>query len=248
MSLLNNESDNVNNSASVTFDSLSRDPCAWTCGLFVVLVITGGGFEKKLTGLSVGICGLTFHAFGTAGVDDVGIPGCPGCCGRPVTLGKGGNSSFIVDLVGADGIWALCGGVGGKFCFGVTGCCGMAALAVDVGIGNWVDDVTITDGGVTAFIVVGSAFTVVGSAVEDVTTAGFFVVVVLVELVVTGCLVVVELVVLLSLSLSLFPLKNPEIPLKNPFFLVVASGASVDVVVVVGVVRIGGNGLKSESE
>lgn len=241
MSLLNNESDNVNNSASVTFDSLSRDPCAWTCGLFVVVVITGGGFEKKLTGLSVGICGLTFHAFGTAGVDDVGTPGC---WGRPVTLGKGGNSSFIVDLVGVDGVWALWGGVGGKFCFGVTGCCGMAALAVDVGIGNWVDDVVITDRGVTAFIVVGSAFTVVGSAVEDVTTAGFLVVV-LEELVVTGCLVVVE-VVLLSLSLSLFPLKNPEIPLKNPFFLVVASGSSV--VVVVGVVRIGGNGLKSESE
>jgi len=246
MSLLNNESDNVNNSASVTFDSLSRDPCAWTCGLFVVLVIiTGGGFEKKLTGLSVGICGLTFHAFGTAGVDDVGIPGCPGCWGRPVTLGKGGNSSFIVDLVGVDGVGALCGGVGGTFCFGVTGCCGMAPFAVDVGIGHWVDDVVTTDGGVTAFTIVGTAFTVVGSAVEDVTTSGFLVVV-LVELVVTGCLVVVELVVvLLSLSLSLFPLKNPEIPLKNPFFLVVASGSSV---VVVGVVRIGGNGLKSESE
>jgi hypothetical protein len=96
-----------------------------------------------------------------------------------------------------------------------------------------VDVVGAIDGGVTIFAVVG--------ATDEVVT-GFLVVVVVV---VTGFFVVV-VVVVVSLS---FPLKNPEIPLKNPpFFFVVVSGATVVVVVVVGVVRIGGRGLKSESE
>lgn len=55
--------------------------------------------------------------------------------------------------------------------------------------------------------------------------------------------VVVGSAVVVSLSFD-FPLKNPVIPLKNPFFFVVASGASVVVVVVVVVGRAtGGNRL-----
>lgn len=89
-----------------------------------------------------------------------------------------------------------------------------------------VDGVTTALGSGDFIVVVATnAFTVV---VEVVATD--FVVVV-------GCSVVVD-----SLSLNL---KKPVIPLKNPFFLVVDSGISVVVVVVVR--TMGGKGLKSDS-
>lgn len=101
MSLLNNDSDRVNNSASVTGPSDVLGGAFWgNGGLRVVVDVVGIIWVKVLAGLSVGICGLTFHAFGTFGC------WAAGGWGRPDDDGRGGNSSleggcwgrFVVDV------------------------------------------------------------------------------------------------------------------------------------------------------
>lgn len=212
MSLLNNDSDKVNNSASVTGPSDIFGVFWGNDGLRVVVVVDVVGmiWVKVLTGLIVGICGLTFHALGAFG-----------CCAAGGWLllddGRAGNSS-------RDGGWFWGrpgdGRAGNSSLEG--GCCGR--LVVDV---DWV-------GWFTLFVVVELLLWVVevdevGLCVVEVVELDLWVVVVVVEEV--DLWVVVEVVGANVVVLSSFPLKNPANPLKKPFFLVVVSGAIVVVVV-----------------
>lgn len=68
MSLLNNDSERVSNSASVTLPSDDEDGeegMRWggDAGLLVVVVVDDDD-DCEVTGFTVGICGRLFHALG----------------------------------------------------------------------------------------------------------------------------------------------------------------------------------------
>lgn len=145
-------------------------------------------------------------------------------------VGSGGNSSFVVFLgAGVEVGNCLGGGVGGSceagLCGGKGGDEGLGGTGGDEGLGGGGGGANgKSERGGTFGVLCGAAVELtilVDFAVDGVTLATVFWVVV--------GLCVVEV----STSLS-FDLKSPVMPLKNPFFFVVASGASV-VVVVLGI-------------
>jgi hypothetical protein len=105
MSLLKSDSESVNNSASVTFESAPCDGrrdggvAAGTCGFFELdgkkvagLLVTDGGRVPHAFGTAIGKgvgrdVGRVFHAFGA----NVGI-----VCGPLACVGSAGNSSLTV--------------------------------------------------------------------------------------------------------------------------------------------------------